>query len=232
MRPEAGTPVQIAIDRDFRRSRQERARVDLERFLSVTDLHDHLEANGHLEACEHAFKCDPWKYEPILLEELIGELASDGNPERVNRLRKLIRAGSWMSYSRENPDDVSADLNAVRASEERSWESRIRHADPDTSKELREDMEGELKEFDFVVRAIESNSVGRDAEPATRAIDNLQARAWNALKRLLAVRDLSLDEAKRDHVTKPLIAEIERLRPVRDLLYYRRCYPGWAKLGK
>ncbi len=215
--------------------------VCLERVATVLDLHEYLETHGHLEACEHVFSCDPWIYEPILLDDLTHEREHDArtDSERVTRLRKLIRAGSWMTYPRLRTEEILRVLAQARATERAMWESRIRFADPDTSKEHHEDFcargalafgeEDAMKEFDNIANAIAANLVGEDAEDATRAIDNLQRRFWISLKSVLAARNLTMKEARTDHVTRPLIHEIEQLRPIRDLLYHQRCYPRWAR---
>src|SRR3989344_7746833 len=78
-------------------TRREKPRVPesgLERLHQLPDLHDHLVAIGHPEACAGIYTCDPWKYEPILLDELIKERAGENDPERLAKIRGLISIGS------------------------------------------------------------------------------------------------------------------------------------------
>ena len=134
-----------------------------------------------------------------------------------------------MTAPRLRSEEVLRVLADVRAGEREMWESRIRHADPDTSKEHRECFKEEMGGFDLMADAIESKSVGENVENATLAMDDLQRRLWASLTSVLTARNLTLTEAKTDHVARPLMREIERLRPIRDLLYSRRCYPQWSR---
>ncbi|MEK7116505.1 MAG: hypothetical protein AAB879_03860 [Patescibacteria group bacterium] len=194
IRPEAVAPTHIAVDRLPRTRRRERANRTLEHIATVPDLHDYLEGHGHLDACEHVFFCDPWTYEPILLDDLTHELEKGvrSDHERIARLRKLIRAGSWMTAPRLRSEEVLRVLADVRAGEREMWESRIRHADPDTSKEHRECFKEEMGGFDLMADAIESKSVGENVENATLAMDDLQRRLWASLTSVLTARNLTL----------------------------------------
>ncbi len=237
-RPEAGTPTQIAVDRNFRREQAERAKLDIQRektkrdelakmrMAHIQDIQKYLD-EAHPGGKIVASSEDPWTYEPILFEDLLREFVAGPNAERVMEIRKLISSDSKTS----NPKKNLEDFMAIRASEAQHWESRIRSSDPDTSRELHADWTEELEELNAVADAIKNGTTGRNVEEAVRTIENLHMRSWTHLKQLLAIRGLTLADAKSDPAAKYMIAEIKRLRPVRDLLYYRRCYPQLARLA-
>lgn len=183
------------------------------------------------QACDNLIGCDPWKFEPYLMDELYRELRG-GDPEGIRRLRGLIRAGSWMTYPRQTPADVLGHLTAVRRSELQDWDWRLRNADPDTAKEIKENREEQAREFALVERAVAAGLSGPELEQATRLVEDLLGHAWYALKRELAARGLSWDAAAAHPATSRLFREISELRPVRDYLYHRRLYPNWAKFTR
>lgn len=212
----------------FREHERARFSEHAEHLHSVTDLHAYLEERGHTDACAHVYRCDPWKYEPILLDDLIAERVGANDPVRINALRGLIRAGSWMTYEPVTESDVQRKLSDIQRREEADWMSRVRRSDPDTAKELLENMEEQREEFERVRRAIHEGVVGETLEDAVRTIENFNAFAWTEAKKTLAAKGLAWQDARRDPAVRPLIEEIEKLRAVRDLLYFRRIYPSWA----
>jgi len=202
----ARTPADVAVQR----AAQERQRHELtkggkefEHLHSVLDLHRYLEESGHGEACKNLYSCDPWKYEPILLEELEKHR---GSP----RLRGLIRAGSWMTYPRMDLDAVLDRLHTVR---------RL-----DTNP-------ADAQALDAIESALKTGKLGADLEPETQALEHISRELWLQLKRALAPHGIPSTEASNDQTTKPLRRELDALRPIRDFLYYRTLYPTWAKLG-
>lgn len=228
VRTRGTTPDEARTIQRFRERERARFSENAEHLHSVTDLHAYLEERGHKDACAHAYSCDPWKYEPILLDDLIAERAGANDPARINTLRGLIRAGSWMSYEPVTEEDVQKRLSAVQRREEEDWMSRVRRADPATAKEHLENMEEQKQEFERVRRAISDGVVGEGLEEAVRIIENFNAYAWTETKKTLAAKGLMWQDARRDPAVRPLIDEIEKLRAVRDLLYHRRVYPSWA----
>lgn len=239
IRPEAGTVVDIGIARARRREKQERDARELETFASVSDLHDYLEERGHVDACAHVFKCDPWKYEPILLDDLIDERIGSNDPKKIDRLRKLIRAGSWSGYQRSTRGEIIEDLDAVDERITLEGIRRIhdaeRQSDAKSASELSDELAEARRVLNAVNAAIREGLRGDAAEDATRTIEDLQASSWIKLKGVLAAHGLSLEEARADQrasrYAEPFLKEIEQLRRLRDYLYNRRCYPNWAKIN-
>jgi len=228
--------------RAVRQKTKERpATLRFERMLSLEDLQKHLtllltsrrvqgeEATNIREACDNVFGCDPWKYEPVLIDELFSERRNENNPEKIREIRGLIRAGSWMSYPRTTEKMALDDLAAIHRTETQDWHERIRHADPDTAKELTENRNELLAELAEINRAITEKTTGETLEPAARTIENLLGHQWYTMKKMMAANGLDWKTAQNHHLTATHIKEIEKLRALRDFIYYRLLYPTWAK---
>ncbi len=225
------TPNEIA------RARKERAQghepeAGIEHMPSVTDLYAYLKTHGHEEACANAYSCDPWKYEPVLFEDLIDIRATTNDAVALRELRGLIRAGSWMTYERQTPEDLRSHLKTVRTREQQEWEWRIRNADPDTSKEYREGMKEEMEDLDQVEHALRMHAVGEEAAKAAKTVEDLAASAWLELKKQVAANGLEWDDVPHASETRQLYKEVEGLRPLRDELYFRSLYPNLATHGR
>ncbi len=208
---------------------------DLQAYLQVTrtKLRNRPEEQKRLaEACNNIMGCDPWKYEPFLIDELFRERREGNDPAEVRRLRSFIRAGSWMSYPRPTPDDVLSDIAKVRNSEQRDWDWRLRNADPDTAKEIRENRVAQQAEFTALEQAVQNELSGDDLEPHARNIENLLGHAWYSLKKLMAANGLDWKQAETHPAASHIFKEIETLRPIRDYVYFRLLYPKWAKFTK
>jgi hypothetical protein len=198
---------------------------------TVSDLRDYLVARGRADACLNLFDCDPWTYEPILLDALIRERATSGDSQTINQLRGLIRAGSW-NKSKERrvlqlPDAVER-IQEIQRREEQGWQERIRHADPDTSKEHKENLRELLEELAHAEELIRRGVYGEELEPAVRAIEDLNAHAWMELKKACLMHGIDPTKARAVHFASPLVEEIERLRPLRDYVYFLRVNSDWA----
>lgn len=220
------TPTEAATEQRFREN-QRKPKPDAEHFASIVDLHSYLDRRGYEEACKHAYSCDPWKYEPVLFTDLIKARINDDKPLQ-NELRELIRAGSWMTYPRVNEKEIETRLKEVERQEESSWTWRIRQSDPDTAKELSKDLQEVKGDIEGIRQSLQKGTVGLELETATRAIEDISARLWTDLKQLSSIHGLKEKELRTHHLTSPITQEIERLRPIRDLIYYRRLYPKQA----
>lgn len=240
--PEPPAPESSRVPKAKTERREaEPARPKLEHLHSFTDLQEFLDkarrdrrlsadeqARLH-EACDNLIGCDPWKYEPFLMDELFRERRGGNDPEAVRRLRGLIRAGSWMTYPRQTPADVLAELASVRQAELGDWDWKLRNADPDTAKEIKENREEQARDFGLTERAVADGLRGEDLEEATRVVEDLLGHAWYRLKGAMSAHGLDWRAAESHPATSKLFREISGLRPVRDYLYHRRLYPNWAK---
>lgn len=199
--------------------------------LGIAQLKTYLESRGLRDACKNVVEgivtCNPWAFEPTMLEELMLARSQHLDQETMNHLRDLVRSGSWMSYPRTSPEDALKEFQSVSDMEIRRWEDRIRHADPDTSHEFQTYLAEEEKDIDRVRDAVTQKKRGADAEAAVRIVEDMQLRAYTELKKLMHAHGGTLEEARQSASGKILAREIERLRPIRDRLYFQSAHPDW-----
>lgn len=238
---------------------REREAPKLSRFARVSELRRYLERRGKTDACRDVLsgvtECDPWKYEGELLDDLVRARMNGEDAETLNKLRDLIWIGSVTTYERKDEAAAVADLNdfalllrmrrqqtttsarmtSISADERRSWDRRIMDAkrDPATLREREEDARDAMTELERVHDAITNHLRGPDLEPSVRTIEDLSLQKWLELKKYLAAHGTSVGEARlrKDTFVTESLRAIEDLRHVRDLLYYRRIHPDWAKMA-
>lgn len=226
----------------------------LSRFASVSDLRKYLELRGMHDACqsvvEGVSECDPLKYESVMLNDLIEARVNGYSPEEINRLRDLILAGSSPTYTRKDEQEILSEftllremkrrhpevitkLSSVKTHEDEQWGKRKRDVlrDPSTLLEMERDRAEASDELANVETCVRRRMIGEDTEEATRTVENLLLRNWTELKKILIAHGLTVDIARDHAVTRPLADAIEDLRHIRDLLYYRRIHPDWAKIA-
>ncbi len=173
-------------------------------------------------------KCDPWKFEGVIVDDLVRELMENTDPAHLNHLRGLLRAGSWWMHTTPQTNaDALETLHRVRHDEENYWAWRIRHTNtaPQDSEniqvlELRRDQS--VHALDAIESQIKHNVIGEALEPSVRTVDQLYARAWLNYKKLEAAHSAP-------NVILDLKHDTERLRVLRNFLYYRRLYPNQAR---
>jgi uncharacterized protein YrzB (UPF0473 family) len=107
----------------------------------TSDVFKYLQESGREKLCQDLFRCDKWKVEPALLDDL----RKAGDDEERNRLRGLIRAVS--NFPPEHP----------------STEDLVRRMDTETR--LHDE------EWQEIERFLKTPAVGDDAEEAMRAIE-------------------------------------------------------------
>lgn len=234
-KPQLFSGLRSVDARDLARERathEAQQREPLTRILGVSHLKKFLEVRGHADACAQVessiTECNPWAFEPVLLDELIRARLQHVNPETMNKLRDLVRAGSWNTYPRQTQAEVLTLLSSIKSSEERHWDTRIRHADPDTSREYHTYANEARESIERVERDIREHRLGEQIEYAVRTVEDLQLRAYGELKKISIAHRCTIQEARELPAGKPLAKEIERLRPIRDLLYFRRAHGDWA----
>jgi len=180
------------------------------------------------KACVGEYTCDPYQYEPELFEMLNHEKTHSADPEKINELRGLIRAGSWMTYERMKPAAVIELINKLKTLETEGKNFLMRRADPDTYKELNQNLKETLDELELIATSLRLNKTGDELEEAARIMEDLSTKAWSMLRLTMDQHQISLQDTQSHALTNPLIKEIETLGPVRDLVYFRRIYPKWA----
>jgi len=205
--------------------RQVRVGPQLERIHSLSDVITFLNERARrrnlperdrkalAEACNDIAGCDPWTYEPFMLDELFRERRGSNDPARINELRGLIRAGSWMTYPRIGAKDALDDIAAIKRM----------HAE--------ESLSGLLAELSNAERAISKGIVGEGLERVTTSVENLCAQEWHAIKMQAATHGVTWKNAKENPNTARAATELDRLRPLRDFIYQRRLYPKWSNIG-
>jgi len=196
-------PASIQVRNPFRA--QEPEHMDI--MALTTELAAYLAHTGHPKACARISDCDPWKYEPFVLDDLIRERITSNRLSHIKKLRELIRAGSCMTYPRMSTDDVLHNLQLLKHHGER----------PESINQLRQ--------------SIQSHILGQELEAAAELVENISVRLWLQLKQLIVLHAIPDEQLRGHYLTRPLYQEIEFLRPVRDLLYYRLLYPNQARLS-
>lgn len=177
---------------------------DLEHLHQTNELQIHLAQNGHPEACASPISCDPWIYEPILLQE-IKDARKQNDAQACNHLRGLMRAASWQTYERLDEETPWQILQSLRSAQ--------------MPLHLIEQLEQTLRD----------KRTGPDVEQSLQSIEDINQRAWLDLKRVLAPHGYTPKQAITNHFAAAEIKHLEEIRKLRDLLIYRRIYPNWAK---
>ncbi|MFA4954751.1 MAG: hypothetical protein WC641_05555 [Patescibacteria group bacterium] len=251
----AHTPQEKAIEQRFR----ERAHAgikesEIERLPTVFDLHAYLEGQSHVEACASAFSCDPWKYEPILYQDLglllleredtEDELRKTDLTRLIAKLRGFIRAGSWMTYDRidlkrEMPKFDAAlarhthDLDRnLRSIQDQIDDTKLQAYDAAWSQELtdeRDRLRRLAAVFKLIPEALHDGVMGDALEEAVRAFDAIYGRLSLSLRGVSAAHGSDKASDGNKNIAQ-LRREVDALRPLRDVLYLRRLYPNLAKL--
>jgi len=216
-------PFALSARPQERRPKAER----VERLHSMEDLRAYLIDQKHPEGCVNAFFCDPWDYEPVLLDKLIHARAAEADQTEIDTLRGLIRAGTVMTSPRLKPSEVFERMERIRALEDADWSARIEQArrDPTTADDLARDHREQQAELAHVTSALRDGVSGEELESAVRIIEDLNAHTWKELGTLLAQHKTNLAAARESHLVKPIVHKLEILRSVRDTLYFRRLYP-------
>lgn len=211
----------------------------LEHLHTVRDLSEYLatprddisseELRDRQSACRGIYSCDPQTYEPYLLDDVLQSRMQRQHEAELNQLRGLIRAGSWMTYKRQTLETALDQLTQFEKNLSQDGHARIIAADPSTATEHYLNLQQELTEIQQIRDALRANITGKELEPIVRLVEDFNIHLWQRLKQYHAIRGEHVSRVQPDKVSKPLYQEIALLRPIRDLLYFRRVYPNWAR---
>lgn len=157
-------------------------------------------------ACLESYTCDPWSYEPILLDQLVHAKEAHKHSEEIQKLRSLIRAGSWMHYQRHEEVDI---LEKIR--------------------QLRRQFPAYADALQRAAHVYTEHVVGEALEPAVRIIEDLDLHVWLSLKKFSHMHGVAVTE-NTIHI-QTARKELEDLRAIRDAFYFRRLYPEIARKG-
>lgn len=239
--PQTAGEIEIAKQRLAEgRTRETIQGTEIEHLHSMKSLVEYLEEPRENEkpaeriaretACSEAFSCNPWKYEPLLLDDLLKARIMQ-SADDIQQMRGLIRAGSWNTYQHESESDILQRLKTLRSITEYHRQTLIRTSDPTTSREHHEDLQEELAAIDHVISDVRNGVTGEALEASVKTIENINVTSWHDLKRHHAIRGEQPRPDAPDALTKQLYQEIALIRPIRDLLYLRRLYPVLAQKG-
>lgn len=153
--------------------------------------------------CTGLYECDPWLVEPILLADLQQALRDD-NKEEALRIRKYLRAVSWYLHEPFDLDQLISFCDDTLPS-------------PDD---------------DVVKASLRKNARGAEMEPAVLVIERALLHAY--LRYGLAEHDLERlagqgtpDAQQAQTKRSEALADLHKLRAVRDQLYFQALYQGW-----
>jgi len=218
---------------------------------------EHLETEEALNAylrerhpnapCIKQRTCGILDIESLLMGDLIAARRQERPVEDINRLRAFLRVSSWKNHARfAGSEEMKLLLEAVRkaadakARAEHFRELR-RHAvgqrnlaaipsDVDSQKDADERLAEIGNELDLVERALGKPLLGDDAEPAALAMDDLIGSAIHE-----SVQDRKFPAKKKPAVfrkpgakTSQPLTYLDRLRVLRDQIYFQRLYPHLA----
>ncbi len=159
--------------------------------------------------CQYPIGCDITDVEPFLIDDLIAEkmraTESKGSNETIARLRKLIRAASWISHARPRDEPLLA-LARSLADEVEKKQQEIARTDPQESKEWND----VLSMAHVIASALHDHLAGAEAESAAQAIEYF------------------VDIARKNPHDQ---RRLKHLRELRDQLYFQRLYPTWFLAG-
>lgn len=212
----------------------------MEHMHSIHDLRDYLAEPRQNEtpiqrreretACANSFTCNPWKYEPLLLDDLIQARVME-SPQDIHKLRGIIRAGSWNTYERESIPDILKRLKHLRDIVEFHRRALTDPRDTSTTREHLDDLDEELEGIDKVIADVSSGVIGEPLEVSVRTIEDINVTTWHKLKQHHIIRGERPQPDRPDTLTKQLYQELALIRPIRDLLYLRRLYPVLAHMS-
>jgi len=137
------------------------------------------------QLCKDFFMCNVWDVEPVLLDELVAARAS-GDQSRIDEIRQIIRAASWMKHDRTNSKIAmrepreKAELfhrdHAMRHAmmSEEGFEKEAAKIDPD------------LVGIREVIDAIDNfSAIGEEAEPAIKYVEGALEQDWDEFLKVM-----------------------------------------------
>ena len=217
------TPAQASIELRERNKKD----TDIERLPTILDVEDYFRSTHRSIRPEHLTK--PWITEAPLLDDLI-QAKQEHDDSRINLIRGLARAGSWMSYERQTSEMLRARIRKLRHTQEASWGREIRTADPSTAEELKENRQDFFTELDTIDEALSSTTSPEVIEQALQLMERIQTEQWKTLRMGMHTRGFTdIEQAKKHPLLKNLVEELDLIRPLRDELVFRLRWPNWKK---
>jgi len=187
------------------------------------------------QLCKDFFMCNVWDVEPVLLDELTAARAS-GDEFRIDEIRQIIRAASWMKHER---TDSKIALQKTREKAELFHKDHsMRHAmltEEGFEKEAAK-IDPDLAGIKEVLEAIDGfHAIGKDAEPAIRYVEGALEHDWEEFLNAVKEEGQPWPEnpgTKLEGKVADLAERIKAWRMIRDQLYFQRYQTNLSKIGK
>lgn len=193
------------------------------------------ETKNREQLCQDFFRCNVWDVEPVLLDELVTARES-GDTVRIDKIRQIIRAASWMKHDR--TDSKKAAEVAMDKAELFKRDHEIRHAmvSEDGFKKEAAEIDADISGIQNVLESIKDfNAIGKDAEPAIRYVEAALENDWTEFLKALKEEKAPWPENPgvqlKGHVAD-LAERIKAWRIIRDQLYFQRYNENLSKIGR
>lgn len=179
------------------------------------------------ELCPYPGACDIWPVEDILLKDL--NEAKAKSPEKVNELRKLIRAASWEAHKQKRTGEMVARARKFKDELEAQY-AEVAKTDPEEANETWKPLAEHARDM---YEALRDGTGGEEAEAGTVGAEIIFDRELQKVLNTLNHRRMTVEEALALPASNPTRKIVERfseeMRPIRDQIYYQRLFPGWRE---
>ncbi len=177
-----------------------------EHIPTIDKVNAYLASRAQGDLCRDVMGCNPWPAEAFLMDDLAHYAAGQAPLPHATRAetRLYLRAVSWFLYPPISEDAFRARVDALA----------------DASADEKALLHGAL------AHAHEEDAT----EPAVQAIERLYLAAWAGLQKARRDADLpwrALEDASLPEPVAAAKARVNALRPLRDLLYFRRHLAHW-----
>lgn len=171
------------------------------------------------QLCADTYACTPWTVEPLLLHELVNAKQNQ-NQQKIDEMRKLLRAVSWQEHRQLTKKDFE---NIIREYSEHTLKETTHYNEPEL-------LENQQKDIEVIERAIQDEMKAEAAYTACDAIENALINAYKEYEHVKMQRAQhikgSLGEALKKRL-ETLTKRLHNLRMVRDQLYFQALFANW-----
>lgn len=186
-----------------------------EHIPSINHVNAYLQKRDQAHLCQDVTDCNPWPAEALLLEDLRVIEDEHGSDAEREHIRTLIRAVSWFTYP---PIPESALVPFLE----------------ETHRSLRE--WALPKEYsaawETILASCDAGETGTLLESSCRKMDHLFLFVWKELNRFRKAHNIPWKQLAQNDLPADLQLQkdlVQLIRPVRDLLYFRRHFSGWLE---
>jgi|GEM_PF-1526715 len=187
------------------------------------------------DLCKNFFLCNIWDVEPVLLDELLAA-KKEQNPERIETIRKIIRAASWMKHER---TDAKKAVEIAKEQAKRFQEDhRIKHAMLTESgfEKDAERLDADLVAIESVIESLQNfHDIGPDVETNLLYVERELDNDWDAFLTHIKQEKAEWPENPGVELVGSVADYAERIkawRIIRDQLYYQRYNINLSKIGQ